>query len=204
MSFLVSMVAAMISFFHLSFNSWGLAIFLLALAVRFSLFPIQFFNFKQQKLMTKIQPELDEITQEHKEEPMKLYTKMAEVRKREGIKTGWSFLTSIVQIPLFISIYRAFSSLQSLMGGSFYWITSLGAPDPFYIFPVLVAVTTYVQQKNSPVAKTAANPSLESVMKFMPALSFIFMIGMPSGLVFYYAMSGALQILGDYVIRRIA
>lgn len=203
MSFISSALEALITHFYLVSNNWGWAILGLALAVRLLLFPIQVFNFKQQRLMAKIQPELDDAMAQHKEDPMKLYKEMGAIRKREGVKTGLTFLSSLVQLPLFMSIYKTFSGLQLLIGGSFAWLVTLGAPDPLFIFPLVVAVTAYFQQRLNPMVGVKSNPQMNLMMKLMPALSFAFMVMMPSGLVFYYAVSGALQLAGDVVLRKL-
>lgn len=204
MEYLTSLIATVIAHLHLFLNNWSIAILALALVIRVLLFPIQIFNFKQQRLLRKIQPQLDLLTEKYKDEPLVLMQKMSELKKQEGVKTGMSLLSSFVQMPLFISIYKVFSSLQALMGGSFAWISSLGAPDPLFIFPALVGLTTFLQQKMNPAAAPTGNPGISTMMKWMPAVSMVFMVGLPSGLVIYYAASGFLQLVGDFVLRKVA
>lgn len=202
MSFISAALEALLTHFYVYSNHWGWTILGLALVVRVLLFPIQIFNFKQQRLIAKIQPELDAAAERYKDDPMTLYKEMGAIRRREGVKTGLTFLSSLIQLPLFMSIYKTFSGLQLLVGGSFAWLVTLGAPDPLFIFPVLVALTYYLQQKVAPAAATKTNPQMVAMMKFMPVLSLVFMIAMPSGLVFYYAVSGVLQLVGDFALRR--
>lgn len=202
MSFISMALEALVTHFYFYFNNWGWTILGLALLIRVLLFPIQVFNFKQQRLLAKIQPELDAVMEKHKEDPMTLYKEMGAIKKREGVKTGLTFLSSLIQLPLFMSIYKTFSGLQLLVGGSFAWLVTLGAPDPLFVFPVVVALTYYLQQKMAPVAGAQVNPQMTVVMKFMPVLSLAFMVAMPSGLVFYYAVSGVLQLVGDFGLRR--
>jgi YidC/Oxa1 family membrane protein insertase len=202
MSFISSTLEVLISHFYIYFNHWGWTILALAITVRALLFPLQVFTFKQQRLLAKIQPELDDLSKQHKDDPMKLFKAMGDVKKREGVKTGLTFLSSLVQLPLFMSIYKSFSNFHALTAGSFAWLPTLGAPDPLFIFPVVMAVTSYFQQRMAPQSNAQANPQMTAVMKFMPLMSLAFMVMMPSGLVFYYAVSGVLQLGGEMVLRR--
>lgn len=204
MSYFTFAIEAVISYLHLSFQNWGWAILALALVIRVLLLPIQIFNFRQQKRLAKIQPELDQLSTLHKEDPMRLYKEMGEVKKRGGVRTGLTMISSFVQIPIFISVFKVFSSMQSLMSGSFAWVGSLASPDPLFIFPVLVAGTTYLQQKLNPGTQNAASAQMASVMKYMPLVSMAFMVTMPAGLVAYYAASGFIQLAGDFVIKRMS
>jgi len=202
MSFFTFVVEATILFFHSMSGSWAFSILLLSLSVKLVLVPIQLFNFKQQRLMARIQPELDELAKTYKDDPMLLYRKMADVRKREGAKPGMSLLTSLMQLPIFLSIYRAFSSMPSLLAGKVMWLTSFANPDPFFVFPMVVALGSYVQQRLNPALESKARSDMGRVMRFMPILSFVFMLGLPSGLVLYYSLSGILNIVTDYGFRR--
>lgn len=202
MSFISLALEVLITQLYVYFNNWGWAILGLALVVRALLFPIQLFTFKQQRLMARIQPQLEGVMKQYKEDPIKLYREMGVIKKREGVKGGLIFLATLIQIPLFMSIYKTFSSLQFLMGGSFAWLVTLGTPDPLYIFPAVVALTSYLQQRVVPVTGAKGTPQMNLMMKFMPVLSLAFMIMMPSGLVLYYAVSGCLQLGGDLILRR--
>jgi YidC/Oxa1 family membrane protein insertase len=188
----------LISFFQSSFQNWGLTILVSALLIRGLLFPLQIFNFKQQSRLKNIQPALDEASVRFKEDPLRLYKELSQIKKRAGVRTGVSLLAALIQMPIFISIYRAFSSMQILLGGSFAWLISLGAPDPFFILPAIVAVTSFFQQRRMAAPSSGAGIL---PLKFMPLLSFVFMVSLPSGLVGYYAVSGLLQLFGDFVLR---
>jgi YidC/Oxa1 family membrane protein insertase len=196
------LIESAIQFFHLSFGSWPIAIAILALSVKFILLPVQLFQYRQQRRMAKIQPCLDQLTIKHKDEPRVLLKKMSELKRGEGIKTGWSFLTSLVQIPLFLSIYRGFVGLNTVFSGGFAWIPSFASPDPFYIFPLIVAGGSYLQSRYNHKTQIAPKNEMNKVLKWMPALSLIFMASLPASLTLYYAVSGILNIVSDYGFRR--
>ena len=202
MSFFTSVVESTILFFHSMSGNWAFSILLLTLSIKLVLIPIQLFNFRQQRLMARVQPELDELAKTYKDDALILYRKMSEVRKREGARPGMSLLTSLMQLPIFLSIYRTFSSMPALLAGKVMWLASFAAPDPFFIFPMVVALGSYFQQRLNPALTSQANSDMGRVMKFIPILSFIFMLSLPSGLVLYYSLSGILNIVTDYGFRR--
>ena len=192
---LTSFLEIIISTLYLNLDQWDFTIFVLALIIRVAFFPFQIFNFKQQELLEKIQPEIDNITAVLKHKPLELHTMISNLKRKHGIKSGWSMIFSLIQLPVFFSIFKVFSSMQLLLNGRLACVISLGSPDPLFILPALVAVIQFIQQK----INTKAQPSF---LKFMPLLSFLFMVAMPSGLVAYYLASGVLQLMGDIILRR--
>ena len=195
MEFVTSSLQAALAALHLSFGSLGLAIAVFAMCLRAVLLPIQVFNFRQQRLIKKIEPELERFKAKYKDDPMRLFQESGALKKREGVKSGVMFFASLAQMPVFISTYRVFSTMPALSGGSLLWLTTLAAPDPYFIFPLVVALTSYLQL--APSASAAW-------MKYLPLVSLVFMAAMPSGLVFYYAVSGVLQFTGDQILKRIS
>lgn len=93
--------------------------------------------------------------------------------------------------------------MPTLLAGNFGWLTSFASPDPLFVFPLIVALASYLQQKLNITARSKAVGDINRVLKFMPILSFVFMISLPSGLVLYYAMSGILNLLSDYGLRNL-
>ena len=202
MSFLTSVVQATLIAFHSFSGSWAVAIALLALLLKFILFPSQLFAFQQRKMLLRIKPELEVIAKKHQQDPIRLYQESASLKQRSGVKTAWSFVTSLVPLPIFFSVYRVFATVPSIMIGGFAWITSFAAPDPIYILPLIVALAAFGQQTLFPAS--TVKPELARVMRFMPIVSLIFMISLPSGLVLYYAVTGALNLVSEFAIRHFA
>ncbi|MGZ3775629.1 MAG: YidC/Oxa1 family membrane protein insertase [Pseudobdellovibrionaceae bacterium] len=204
MDTIVSIFSSSLSSLHLFFGSWPIAITIFATLLRITLFPIQFFNFKQQRLILKIQPELEALQKKYKEEPSKLFAEMNSVKAREGVKSFWMLVANLIQLPIFISIYRAFSMITSLSGESFIWIASLSAPDPLFILPAFVAASGFLQQNLNKSKSQSPSPQMGAVVKFLPIVSMIFMAAMPASMTLYYAMSGIVQFASDFIIRKMA
>lgn len=188
--------------FHILFNDWGIAIIALSLGQRLLLFPLQIFHFFQQKNLRQIQPEIDRLQVKFKTDPLRAFKEINAVKKHAGIKTGATLVLSVIQIPIFLSIYRVVSATQPLMADPFFWISSLATPDPLLILPLLVALTTYLQLRNSSSAAPQKNSEFAWMFKLVPAVSFAFMTTMPAALVLYYATSGLFQLLVEAALKR--
>lgn len=191
-----------LSYFHLIFSDWGMATIGLALTIRFVLFPIQIFNFIQQRRLLKIQPEVDQLTADFKDDPLRAFKEIQTLKKSRGVKTGAMLVLSLIQLPIFLGMYQAITSARNLTEVSFMWLSSLATPDVFYILPLLVAVTTYFQFKNNMPTGAAMKEHSVLLAKLLPAVNFIFMATMPSALVLYYATSGVFQVLSEVALRK--
>lgn len=202
MAFLTSAIADMVLCMHTFTGSWFFSVAVLSLIVKTVLFPIQVFNVRQQRLLRNIQPELHKLTTKYKTEPITLYREISLLKKQSGLKSGWSFLTSLLQLPMFFSIYRVFSVNPALLAGSFAWIQTFAAPDPLFILPLIVAAAAFIQQLLNQPVNASPSAEMSHLLKLMPVLSCFFMMSLPSGLVLYYAFSGVMNILSDTLIRR--
>jgi YidC/Oxa1 family membrane protein insertase len=103
---------------------------------------------------------------------------------------------SLVQVPVFMAIYRSIPKIDALQSASFLWMRSLSVADPYFVLPLLVFALMYWQQKSQ--AERAPMPAW-----IMPSISFLFMTAMPSALVLHSLVSMFLQFGGDRLINRI-
>lgn len=198
MDMLVSVLQSLLVVFQSVFLNWGLSLMALTSVVRLGLFPVQIITYVQQMRLKQIKPELDKLQKQLKNDPPVLFKKASELRRKAGVKTWLMLLSVLIQIPIFIAVYRVVTSTPGLVGASFAWLNNLSVPDPFFILPLLVAAAAYLQQKLNLGEPTSAQ------LKIMPLFSFAFMVTLPAGLALYYATGGFLQLLGDWVIKKLA
>lgn len=203
MDFFNLLLADGLSYFHIVFGDWAFAIIALALGVRFILLPLQIFSFVQQKRLRVIQPEIDRLTVELKADPLRALREIQALKNKNGIKTWTGLILSFAQIPIFLGMYQTISSARNLAGASFVWIPSLAMPDAYYILPMLVALTTYLQFKSKGVSAEGNPQAVETIGKLLPIANFIFMAALPSSLVLYYATSGVFQYATDSILKNV-
>jgi YidC/Oxa1 family membrane protein insertase len=194
MPLLVHMIQDGLCFFHTFIPSWGLSIIVFTSAVRVFLFPLQVYGVKEQRRLQKLKPEIEALKKQFKDEPLRLFTEQQRLMKNLNVRPVWILISSLVQLPIFYSMYNGIRLNKSLSVASFAWFSSLGAPDPFLVLPVFIALLMWYQMRSS-------TPSARGVLKYvMPALSFAFMVSLPAAVVLYSLTGGLLQFLGAKLI----
>ncbi len=180
--------------------NYGVAIIILTLLMRLVLYPLQHKSAMSMKKMQKVQPELKRIQEKFKEDPQRVQKETMELFKRSGANPLGGCLPLLLQMPIFFAIYKVLYSSVELVDAPFFgWIADLSQKDPFYVLPVLMAITMFLQQKITP--STTMDSTQQKVMLAMPLIFGFIMKDLPSGLVLYIFVStlfGYLQQLLTY------
>ena len=183
----------------LGFPSYGVAIILLTIVLKMSLYPLTVKQVKSMKSMQELQPKIKELQTKLKGNPEKLNKEMAALYKTAGVNPLAGCLPLIVQMPFLIGIFYAIRDFQYVDQTSFLWFTDLAHPDPFYILPVISAITTYLQQKQTTTEMTQQN---KMMMIFMPLFVGYISITFPAGLVLYWSVGNMIQIAQQWWMYR--
>jgi len=140
-----------LKFFYKLIPNYGVAIILLTLLVRLLMYPLQHKSYKSMKKMQEVQPELTKIREKFKDDPQKLQMESMALFKRAGANPLGGCLPLILQMPIFIAFYKVLYSAVELVDAPFFgWISDLSEPDPYYIYPILMTIAMFVQQKMTP------------------------------------------------------
>ena len=192
------MIAAL-NLFHDAFNSWGVAIILLTFVVKLLLFPITYKSVVSMRKMQLLKPELDKIKERFANDKEKQQMAQLKLMQEQGVNPLSGCLPMLLQMPVWFALYRALWSAVDLYQQSFLWITDLTQPEPFPILALLVGAVTAIQQKVTP---TTGDPAQARMMMIvMPVMLTIFMVALPSGLVFYILVNSVLSIVQQVVIN---
>jgi YidC/Oxa1 family membrane protein insertase len=192
----------LMKFFYKIIPNYGVAILLLTLIVRLIMYPLQHKSMKSMKKMQELQPHLKSLQEKYKNDKAKLNQEMMQFMKTHKMNPMSGCLPMLLQLPVFIALYKVLANAVELYRSPFiFWITDLSIKDPLYIFPVLMGVTMFVQQKITP------NPSMDPMQAkmmlfFMPIIFTIFMLGLPSGLTLYIFFSTLLGIAQQYMMNK--
>ena len=107
----------------------------------------------------------------------------------------------LLQIPVFIALYHALFFSIELRGAPFIgWITDLSVQDPYYVTPVLMGITMFLQQKMTP---SVGDPMQQKIMMFLPIVFTFLFISFPAGLVIYWTVKNILNISQQYYIYKV-
>ena len=182
-------------------GNWGWSIILLTILIKLVFFPLSAASYKSMARMKEVQPRLMVMKEQFKGDPQKLNQAMMEMYRKEKINPLGGCLPVVIQIPVFISLYWVLLSSVEMRGAPWVlWIHDLSVPDPYYILPVIMAVSMFVQTKLNP---TPPDPIQAKVMMYMPIVFSVMFFFFPAGLVLYWVVNNLLSIAQQWQINKI-
>ena len=181
-------------------GNWGWTIIVLTIMIKLAFFPLSAASYRSMAKMKLVTPKMTAIRERHKGDPQQMNAAMMELYKTEKINPLGGCLPVVVQIPVFIALYWVLlASVEMRHAPWLGWIQDLAAPDPWYILPVIMAVSMFVQTKLNP---TPPDPIQAKVMMFMPIAFSVMFFFFPSGLVLYWVVNNLLSIGQQWVITQ--
>jgi YidC/Oxa1 family membrane protein insertase len=185
---------------HSYVANWGWAIVILTLLIKLLFFPLSAASYKSMARMKEVQPRLMTLREQLKGDPQKLNRAMMDLYKQEKINPLGGCLPVVVQIPVFIALYWVLlSSVEMRNAPWILWIKDLSVPDPYFILPVIMAVSMYVQVKLNP---TPPDPLQAKIMMWMPIVFSVMFFFFPAGLVLYWVVNNILSIAQQWQINQ--
>jgi YidC/Oxa1 family membrane protein insertase len=196
-----------IKYIHKSIPNWGICIIIMTLIIKIIFFPLTYSSTKSMAKMQELQPKMKAIRAKYKkakqdigqrrkmnEEIMKLY-------KEHGVNPAGGCLPILIQLPIFWGFFRMLVvSLEFRQSPFIFWIKDLSVKDPYYVTPILMGITQFINQKMTP---TSADPTQQRMMLIMPVVMTIFFMNFSSGLVLYWLTNNVLQIAQQYIMNRL-
>ena len=192
-------------------GNYGVAIIIVTILMRIIVFPLTLKQEKSMKKMRDLQPELDKIKEKYKDSPQEYQQKTAELYRENGVNPLGGCLPLLIQMPIFVALYWAFSGNAIPADAKFLWFT-LKQPDrlfmmgnfAFNLLPILNVGVTYIQQKimASATSGQESNQQMQTMLYMMPIMMLFIFYNMPSGVTLYYLVSGALSLVQQYFILK--
>lgn len=189
-----------LKWFHQFVGNWGVAIILLTLLVRLLVLPFNVASYKSMKKMQTIQPMLQSLRERYKEDPQALNRETMALMRKEKVNPLGGCLPMLLQMPVFFALYQVLGQSIELYQAPFVlWIQDLSLKDPFYVLPVLMGVTMYIQQKITP---TTMDPQQARILQWMPVIFSVFTLALPAGLTLYIFISTLFGVIQQQVFMR--
>ncbi len=189
-----------LTFFYGYLKNYGLAIILLTIIIKILFWPLTHKSYASMKSMQKLQPEMQKIRERFKSDKERLNKELMELYKKNRVNPMGGCLPMIVQIPVFFALYKVLLGSIALRHAPFaLWLTDLSAKDPYYITPVLMGASMFVQQKLTPMS---GDPMQAKIMTYLPIVFTFMFLNFPSGLVIYWLVNNLLTIVQQYYIHR--
>lgn len=192
-------------------GNYGIAIIIVTILMRIVIFPLTLKQEKSMKKMRELQPELEKIKEKYKDNPQEYQQKTAELYRESGVNPLGGCLPLLIQMPVFVALYWAFSGNAIPADAKFLWFT-LKQPDrlfmignfAFNLLPILNVGVTYIQQKimTSATSGQESSQQMQTMLYMMPLMMLFIFYKMPSGVTLYYLVSGALSLVQQYFILK--
>jgi YidC/Oxa1 family membrane protein insertase len=211
-SFLAKPALYVLKWLYKYIHNYGVVIILLTILIKIAFWPLTQKSFKSMQAMKKIQPKIAQVREKFKDDREKLNQELMGLYKTYKVNPMGGCLPMVLQIPVFIALYRMLNTAVELRHEPFlWWINDLTAPDRLHIgvpipylggIPVLtllMGISMFLQQKMTP---SSGDPRQEQIMLLMPVIFTVFFINFPSGLVLYWLVNNILSIVQQYWINR--
>jgi YidC/Oxa1 family membrane protein insertase len=180
-------------------GSWGYAILILTLLIKLAFYKLSEKSYRSMAGMRKLSPRLTKLKETYGDDKEKMGKKTMELYRKEKINPAAGCLPILVQIPVFISLYWVLLEMVELRQTPFWYLLDLAAPDPFYILPLIMGVSMFVQQKLNP---PPPDPMQAKIMMALPFIFTVFFLWFPSGLVLYWVANNILSIAQQWYINK--
>lgn len=208
--FIAQLLLQLLGLFYNIVHNWGWAIIILSVAVFLLLFPLMLKQMKSMKEMQALQPKIEELRKQFKDNPQRLNKEMMELYKVHQVNPLGGCLPLLLQMPIFFALYQALIRSVDLRGADFLWIKDLSSPDQLFVLknsipilgnqvnllPILMAIGMFVQQKISVVKATGDAAQQQKIMSIvMPVMFGVIFYHMPAGLVLYWFVNSTLMLV---------
>ncbi|HDY86896.1 MAG TPA: membrane protein insertase YidC [bacterium] len=177
---------------HMIIPNWGLVIIVFSVIIKFALYPLSHKSFVSMRKMSALQPQINELREKYKNNQQKIHQATMELYKKEGVNPFSGCLPMLLQMPVFFALYpvvgRAFELRQAMFIPL--WIVDLSRPDPYYILPVAMGISMFLQQRI-----TMKDPNQKAMLYIMPAMMVIFFANFSAGLTLYWFLFNVMSFM---------
>lgn len=195
-------------------GNYGWAIIVIAVSFKLITWPLNQMQVKSMKTMSALKPEMDKINEKYADNPQEKQKKLMALYKEHNVNPAKGCLPMLIQIPIFIALYSAFSESMELWKSPFIlWMNDLSQPDTVYIIkdlffvqnfhinvlPLLMVGSQILQQRFTTVI---SDPQQKMLMYFMPVIMIFFFWSMPSGVTLYWTVQNIISIVWQLAANK--
>ena len=183
-------------------GNWGWTIVILTILIKLVLYPLSYKGMVSMQKLKDLAPKMKEIQAKYKDDKQKQSMHMMELYKKHGANPMGGCLPLILQIPVFFAIYRVLLNAIELKGAEWiFWVHDLAEMDPYFVLPILMGATMFIQQKITP--NTMQDEMQKKIFQFLPVVFTFFFLWFPAGLTLYWFINNLFTIGQQYFINQI-
>ena len=189
-----------LKFFNQFINNYGISIIVLTILIKIIFWPLGNKSYASMKEMQKLQPKMQEMREKYKNDKQRLSQETMALYKAHKVNPLGGCLPMVIQIPVFFGLYKTLLYAIELRHSPFFWwIQDLSGKDPYYITPIIMGATMFIQQKMTPMG---GDPMQQKLMLFMPVIFTFLFLNFPAGLVIYWLFNNIISIGQQYYINK--
>lgn len=201
-TFIAKPMFLMLQYLHTIVGNWGWTIVVLTILVKLILFPLAHKGMVSMNRLKELAPKIKEIQEKYKGDNQKASMHMMELYKKHGANPMGGCLPIILQIPVFFAIYRVLLNSIELKGAEWmFWINDLAEMDPYFILPILMGATMYLQQRITP--NTIQDEMQKKMFQYLPVIFTFFFLWFPAGLTLYWFINNLFTVSHQYYINKV-
>jgi len=201
-TFIAKPMFVLLQFIQSYVGNWGWTIVILTILVKLVLYPLSYKGMMSMQKLKELAPKMKEIQLKYKDDKQKQSMQMMELYKKHGANPMGGCLPLLLQIPVFFAIYRVLINSIELKGAEWIlWIHDLAEMDPYFVLPILMGATMYIQQKITPT--TIQDDFQKKVFQMLPIIFTFFFIWFPAGLTLYWFINNLFTIAQQYTMNKI-
>ena len=185
-------------FADFAWGEYGISILIVTIIIRTLILPLTIKQYRSSKAMQALQPEINKLREKYKDNPQKQQEETMKLFQKHGVNPLAGCMPLFVQMPILIALYHAIMRNPEIYNHSFLWM-QLGEKDPYYILPVIAALTTFLQQKVMANAQPMA-PQMQTLMMIFPVLIFVMSMSFAAALPLYWVYSNIYTIVQSYFL----
>ncbi len=191
----------LISFIYSFVGNWGWSIIVLTILIKLVFYKLSATSYRSMARLKKFQPKLKQLKENYGDDKAIFQQKMMKLYKEEKINPLGGCLPILVQMPVFIALFWVLLySAEMRQAPWILWIQDLSVRDPYFILPVIMGISMWVQQRLNP--SMMMDEMQQKVMKMLPFIFTIFFAFFPAGLVLYWVVNSILSVAQQWYITK--
>ncbi len=201
-TFIAKPMFLLLQFIQSYVGNWGWTIVILTILIKLVLYPLSYKGMVSMQKLKDLAPKMKEIQLRYKDDKQKQSMHMMELYKKHGANPMGGCLPLLLQIPVFFAIYRVLLNAIELKGAQWIlWIQDLAEMDPYFVLPVLMGISMFVQQKLTP--NTMQDEMQKKIFQMLPVIFTFFFLWFPAGLTLYWFVNNVFTICQQYYINKL-
>ncbi|MEA3383779.1 MAG: membrane protein insertase YidC [Campylobacterota bacterium] len=201
-TFIAKPMFTMLQFIYDYVGNWGWTIVIVTIIVKLVLLPLSHKGMVSMNRLKELAPKVKAIQEKYPNDKQKASAHMMELYQKEGANPMGGCLPVLLQIPVFFAIYRVLLNAIELKGAEWiFWINDLAEMDPYFVLPILMGATMFLQQKITP--NTMTDPLQQKMFQWLPVVFTFFFLWFPAGLTLYWFINNLVTVGQQYYVNHI-